>query len=232
VKALLALPRGVKIHSIALFITEDLGSRLTQAKDGTDTDSEFRRTPESSLLHTHLFEGNMMRRFVAIALSSTLMLQVAPLMAAPATRAGGLQAPIATGAINGVARNPAGNTLPNYTVQLRNLQTGQLSGVTTSNAAGSFSFAGLSPANYVVEVVNQAGAVVGSSAAIPVAAGATVTVSVSATAAAAIAGAAAGGVAAGGAAGGISTAVVITTIAAAAGIAGRCPPQRQPLSVA
>jgi hypothetical protein len=160
----------------------------------------------------------MMRRFVAIALSSTLMLDVAPLMAAPAmraTRAGGLQAPIATGEINGVAQNPAGRTLPNYTVQLRNLQTGQLAGVTTTNAAGSFSFAGLNPASYVVEVVNQAGAIVGTSAAIPVAAGATVSVTVSAAAAAAIAGAAAGG-----AAGGISTAVVITTIAAAAGIAG------------
>ncbi len=168
-----------------------------------------------------------MRRIVAIALSSTLMLQVAPLTAAPAmraARAGGVQA-AETGAINGVAQNSAGRTLSNYTVQLRNLQTGQLSGVTTSNAAGSFSFAGLSPANYVVEVVNQAGAIVGSSAAIPVAAGATVSVTVSATAAAAIAGAAAGGAAAGGAAaagaaGGISTAVVITTIAAAAGIAG------------
>jgi hypothetical protein len=196
---------------------------LTLPKDGTDTDGEFRRTPESSLLHTHLFKGNMMRRFVAIVLSSTLMLQVAPLMAAPtmrATRAGGLQAPIATGAINGVAQNPAGRTLPNYTVQLRNLQTGQLAGVTTSNVAGSFSFAGLSPANYVVEVVNQAGVIVGTSAAIPVAAGATVSVTVSATAAAAIAGEAGGAAAAGGAARGISTAVVITTIAAAAGIAG------------
>jgi hypothetical protein len=167
-----------------------------------------------------------MRRFVAIALSSTLVLQVAPLMAAPAmratraTRSGGVQAPDATGEIHGVAQNSAGHTLPNYTVQLRNLQTGQLSGVTTTNAAGSFSFAGLSPANYVVEVVNQAGAIVGSSAAIPVAAGATVSVTVSATAASAVGGAAAGGAAAGGAAGGISTAVVITTIAAAAGIAG------------
>jgi hypothetical protein len=150
-----------------------------------------------------------MRRFVAIALSSTLMLQVAPLMAAPAmraTRAGGRQAPAEPGAINGIAQNSAGHTLPNYTVQLRNLQTGQLSGVTTSNAAGSFSFAGLSPANYVVEVVNQAGAIVGSSAAIPVAAGTTVSVTVSATAAAAIAGAAAGGAAAAGIAGVVAVA--------------------------
>jgi hypothetical protein len=157
-----------------------------------------------------------MRRIVAIALSSSLLLQVAPLMAAPAlhgTRTGGVQ-DVETGAIKGVAQNSAGHTLPNYTVQLRNLQTGQLSGVTTSNAAGSFSFAGLSPASYVVEVVNQAGVIVGSSAAIPVAAGATASVAVSTTAAA-IAGAAAGGTA-----GGISTAVVVTTVAVAAGVVG------------
>ena len=165
-----------------------------------------------------------MRRFVAIALSSTLFLQAAPLMAGPAmrrARVGGAQAPVATGAINGTAQSSAGQTLSNYTVHLRNLQTGQIAGSTTSNSAGGFSFAGLNPANYIVEVVNQAGAIVGSSAAIPVAAGATVTVSVSATAAA-IAGGAAAGAAAAGAAGaaGISTAVIVTTVAVAAGVAG------------
>jgi hypothetical protein len=155
-----------------------------------------------------------MRRFVAIALSSTLMLQVAPLWAAPAVRgvrAGGVQAPVAGGGINGTAQSAAGHALPNYTVRVRNLQTGQLAGTTTTNAAGGFSFAGLSPANYVIEVVNEAGAIVGSSASTAVAAGATVTVMVLATAAAAMVG---------GAAGGISTALVVTTIAAAAGIAG------------
>src|SRR5260370_163489 len=147
-------------------------------------------TPNQSSTSNFL-KGFTMRRVVAIALSSSFLLQVAPLMAAPAAlhgnRTSGAQAPAATGAINGVAQSSAGQTLSNYTVQLRNLQTGQLSGVTTSNAAGSFSFAGLNPASYVVEVVNQAGVIVGSSAAIPVAAGATVAVTVSATAAAATA---------------------------------------------
>jgi len=157
-------------------------------------------------------KGITMRRFVAIGLSSTLMLQAVPLMAAPVMSGarGGVQTAVATGAINGTAQSSAGQTLPNYTVQVRNLKTGQLAGTTTSNAAGSFSFAGLSPADYVVEVVNEAGGIVGSSSAIVVAAGATVTVTVSA-AAAAIAPEAAGG---------ISRALVVTTIAAAAGIAG------------
>src|SRR5580765_1875925 len=65
--------------------------------------------------------GITMRRFVAIALSSTLLLQAAPLIAGPAVRGarvGGAQAPVATGAINGTAQSSAGQTLSNYTVHL------------------------------------------------------------------------------------------------------------------
>jgi hypothetical protein len=159
-----------------------------------------------------------MRRFVAIALSSALVLQAAPLVAATAARAGA-QAPVATGAVNGTAQSSSGQLLQNYTVQLRNLQTGQLAATTNSNAAGSFSFAGLNPGNYIIEVVNQSGAIVGSSSSIAVTSGATVTVAVSTTALAA-AGAAAGAAGAGAAIGGISTALVVTTVAVAAGIAG------------
>jgi hypothetical protein len=142
-----------------------------------------------------------------------------PVAAAPAARA---QQP-GTGSIQGAARSASGQPLPNYTVQIRNIQTGQLAGSTTSNAAGNFTFTGLNPANYVIEIVNPAGTIVGTSAAITVAAGATVTVTVPATAAAAIAGATttagAAAAGAGGAAAGISTAVLITTIAAGAGVA-------------
>jgi hypothetical protein len=164
-------------------------------------------------------KGSIMRRFVALVLSSTLVLQVAPLVAAPATRgirAVRVQAPATTGAITGTAKSSTGKALPNHTVQVRNLQTGQLAGTTTSNAAGEFSFASLSPGNYVIEVVNPAGAIVGSSTSIAVVAGATVTVPVAATAAATGAGAVAGAATGGG----ISTAVVVTTVAVAAGITG------------
>lgn len=132
------------------------------------------------------------------------------------------QAPTGTGSVQGTATNTNGATLPNYSIQLRNLATGQLAGTTTSNAAGAFSFAGLTPGNYVIEVVNQAGAVVGTSAALTVTAGTTITVSVSASAAAAIGGTAAGvGTAAYSAAPtGVSTAVIVGTVATAAGIAG------------
>jgi hypothetical protein len=154
-----------------------------------------------------------MRRFVAIALSTTLMLQMVPLLAAPDTRARRGQTAVTTGVITGTTRDSAGQLLPKHVVQLRNLKTGELAATTTSDGFGAFSFADLPPASYVLEVVNPAGAIIGISAPIAVASGATVAVTVSATTVAAIAGAAAAG-------GGVSTALIITTIAAAAGIAG------------
>lgn len=152
-----------------------------------------------------------MRQFVAIALSSALVLQVG-LLAAPAkagSKAGAQAA--ASGSINGIARSSSGEVLPSYTVQLRNLQTGQLAGTTRSDVVGSFSFTDLPAGNYVVELVSPTGRIVGSSALIAVGSGATVTVSLTA--------AAFGGAAAAGSTGGISTALIVTSLAAAAGIA-------------
>jgi hypothetical protein len=142
-----------------------------------------------------------MRRIVSSTLAVALMVMSLPALAAAAPQAGGT--------INGTAQNSAGETLGNYTVQLRNVATGQLAGTTTSNAAGSFSFAGLNAGNYVVEIVNAAGAIVGTSSPIAVAAGATVALTVTAAAAAAAMGA-----------GGISTALLITTLAIGGGVAG------------
>jgi hypothetical protein len=161
-------------------------------------------------------EVSSMRRIVAVALASSMF--SAPLFAAGAPRAQAQPASLA-----GTASSSSGQTLANATVQLRNVTTGQLAGTTTSTASGSFSFGGLQAGTYTVEVVSATGQIVGTSAAISVGAGATVTgVAVSATAAAVAGGAAAGAAAAGGAAagGGISTAVIITTVAAAAGVAG------------
>lgn len=164
-----------------------------------------------------------MRRLVAFGLASSMFLSAAPLFAARAPRAGQAQA----ASVAGTATSAAGQTLANTTVQLRDLDTGQLAGTTTSGTDGKFNFPGLRAGRYAVEVVSAAGAIIGTSSAITVAAGAAITgVTVSATAAAvaagaAGAGAAAAGAAAAGAAAGISTtAVVITTVAVAAGIAG------------
>ena len=157
-----------------------------------------------------------MLRIVALALASSLTLSSAPLFAAQATAS-----------LAGTATSSSGQSVANATVHLRNLANGQIAGTTTSSTTGSFSFAGLQAGNYAVEVVNAAGQIIGTSASIGVAAGATVT-GIAVSTSAVLAGAAAGGAAAAGAAAagagaataGISTAVIVTTAAAAAGVAG------------
>jgi hypothetical protein len=98
-----------------------------------------------------------------------------------------------TGSLNGVAHGVDKAPLRNYTVRVRNVADGQIAGSTTSSGAGEFSFAGLQPGNYIVEVVDATGKVVGLSTMIGVTAGATVSVTVSAAAAGAITAAAASG---------------------------------------
>lgn len=167
---------------------------------------------------------DMMRQFTAFALAFSMTLSAAPLFAARAPR--GAQAQAAT--LSGTASSSTGQTLANTTVQLRDLATGQLAGTTTSTPSGAFTFAGIPPGRYAVEVVSAAGVIIGTSASVAVAAGAAITgVAVSATAAAVGAAAAGAGVAAGAAAAaggaaaaGISTAVIVTTVAVGAGIAG------------
>jgi hypothetical protein len=105
----------------------------------------------------------------------------------------GVLAQQGTGAMNGVAQGMDKTPLRNYTVQVRNVQTGQLAGSTTSSQAGEFAFAGLQPGSYAVEIVDVAGKVVGLSSSVTVTAGATVTVAVSASAVGAITAAAGGG---------------------------------------
>jgi hypothetical protein len=144
-------------------------------------------------------------RFLVVALALALSLPAPPLIVTAVA-----QAEVAS--LAGMATSSSGEVLAGATVQLRNLETGTVSGTTTSSSTGSFSFAAVTPGNYAVEILNAAGQVVGTSASIPVAAGAAVTgVAVSATAAAVAAGA---GIA------GVSTIVAVTTAAAAAGVVG------------
>ncbi len=152
-----------------------------------------------------------MRHIVAVFVSLALALQSAPIFAASANKAPGTTgAPrvgqVGTGTLRGTARSSAGQILANHKVQLRNVATGQLAGSTTSDAAGAFSFTGLSPANYVVEILDSAGRIAGTSAVTAVAAGATASIAVTAATAALTT------------AHGINTALLLTTIAAGAGI--------------
>lgn len=169
-----------------------------------------------------------MRRVTAIVLSVAMSLfSTTPLLAAPAP-----QAP-ATASISGTATDASGHALANTTVQLRNVQSAQLAGTTTSTTTGQFGFTGLNPGTFSVEVVNPAGGIVGTSSAISVAAGQAVTgVAVSASAALAGAAGVAGATAAGtaGATGAAaaagsgaflaSTAGILTVAAVGAGVVG------------
>jgi hypothetical protein len=126
----------------------------------------------------------------AFVLAGTIAVTGVPVsvMAAPSPAAKPAQQQ-QTGTLEGVAQGADKAPLPNYTVRVRNVQTGQLAGSTTTNAAGEFSFSSLAPSSYVVEVVDAAGKIVGLSPTLTVAAGTvgTVTVTVSVAAAQAIA---------------------------------------------
>lgn len=110
-----------------------------------------------------------MRRIIALAMVSAMSLTSTPLFAVPATQAQ------SKGSIFGTVQSSTGQTIANTVVGLRNLQTGQLASTTTSNGAGQFSFVGLNPGTYIVEVINAAGKVAATSAPISVPAGAVVT---------------------------------------------------------
>jgi Carboxypeptidase regulatory-like domain len=100
----------------------------------------------------------MLRHLVLCVLVTALVVPGVPLLAAPAPAG---QA--ATGTVSGSARSASGQLMPNTTVRLRNAQTGQLAGSTTTGADGAFGFTALPPGTYVVEVVNAVGEVVGTS---------------------------------------------------------------------
>lgn len=111
-----------------------------------------------------------------------------------------------------------GKPLPYIAVRLRNLENGQLVGNTTADAAGQFSFSGLNPGNYVVEMVSADGTIIGTSVNIPLTTGVMATtnvaVGVSAAALGATGGVAAGAVAGGATAAGAATAGMSATLIA------------------
>jgi Carboxypeptidase regulatory-like domain len=87
--------------------------------------------------------------------------------------------------LSGTASDAAGRALSNTGVQLRNVSTGQLAGSTMTNTLGQYSFPNLPAGTYLAEVINAAGQIVATSAAVDVTSGWAITdVSVVAPAAA------------------------------------------------
>lgn len=88
-----------------------------------------------------------------------------------------------TGCVSGVAADASKNPLANHTVRIRNVANGQITSTTQSAANGGFSFAGVNPGNYVIEIVGPGNVgVIATSSTVTVAAGATATITVTATA--------------------------------------------------
>jgi hypothetical protein len=99
-----------------------------------------------------------------------------------------------TGKISGAARDAQNQVLSGEKIQLRNVDTGQLVATTKTGPDGAFEFTGLNPANYIVEIVDNSGKVIGLSPATALAAGGAITgLIVAASASGALAGAAAAG---------------------------------------
>jgi hypothetical protein len=144
----------------------------------------------------------MVKRSLLLLVAAAVAVFATPLTAA------GLKSPAQTGQIAGKAV-VEGKPLPNITVRLRNVETGQISATTTTNAAGEFSFGSLPAGNFVVETVApDLVTVLGTTPTIALTAGAmaatgiTVSTSAAAAAAAGLTGAGAGaGVGAGAGAG-------------------------------
>ena len=105
-----------------------------------------------------------MRRALALLLVIAMVILGVPLVSQAAGQA--------NGNIYGTAKDSRNNPLSGYTVQLRNLDTGQLVATGKTGAAGGFEFTGLNAGRYVVEVVDAAGKIVGTSAQLTLTAGA------------------------------------------------------------
>jgi hypothetical protein len=88
------------------------------------------------------------------------------------------------GTLKGTARNAKQAPIPNATVRARNVDTGKVAGTQITDSSGTYTFNGLNPGNYVVEVLDSNSKVIATSSMAAVAAGAAVTTSVSVSAAA------------------------------------------------
>ena len=96
-----------------------------------------------------------MRRFIAVVLTSLLVFASTPRTSAAAK---------SSGTITGVARSTAGQPLGGHSVRVRSVRTGDVVATATTSANGSFVVPNLDPGSYVVEIVDTAGRIVGTSA--------------------------------------------------------------------
>jgi len=111
----------------------------------------------------------LLRVWIGAAVATFLLTAGSAMSAASSLRAQD------AGSLSGAAMTSTGQAMPNVAVQLRELETARVVATTTTTAMGSFTFAGISAGQYVVEIVSAAGQIIGTSAAVAVTAGKPVT---------------------------------------------------------
>jgi hypothetical protein len=109
-----------------------------------------------------------MRKLASIALIAALATAGAPSGAFAASQAAGQSSAVA-----GTVRGTNMRAIPNANVQIRNVDTGEIADRAKTDDAGAFAFAGLAAGNYVVEVVDAGGKVLGIGSPFALAAGTT-----------------------------------------------------------
>ena len=134
-----------------------------------------------------------MRKFLVLMLMLMVTVAALPTRLLASVRVARDQVVPQAGSLSGVARGADQRVLSSQRVQLRNLDSGQVASSTTSGQTGGFTFSGLTPGNYMVELVDASGKVVGVSTPVSVGAGVAASVTVTASATGAVSAAAAGG---------------------------------------
>ena len=79
-----------------------------------------------------------------------------------------------TGKISGIIQSAQGTPMGSVKLQLRNVDTGQLAATSRAAATGAYEFIGLNPGNYIVEVIDESGKIIGLSPATAIAAAGTI----------------------------------------------------------
>jgi hypothetical protein len=105
----------------------------------------------------------MTKRILGLTLSLLVSLGALPNIAS-AARLGQAQQ---TATIEGAAHDSSGKPLANRPVQARNVQTGQVAASARTDAYGRFRFGDLTPATYIVELLNDTRRTIGTSIEIP-----------------------------------------------------------------
>ena len=99
-----------------------------------------------------------MRKILAFTLALAIGSLGVPSMASAAGQQ--VQAKASNGRVSGVVKDSGGQPVTNRGVRLRDMVTGRAISTSRTNSAGAFSFSNVPAGTYIVEVINDRGAVI------------------------------------------------------------------------